>query len=59
MEIAKRRIGGVKQCPGRALPDFNSTPERQPAASLGYANKECSNLFGYQKAKTSFLASGF
>lgn len=51
MQIAKRRIGVVKQCHGHSLPDFNSTPESQPAARLGCVIKECSNLLWVLKGE--------
>ena len=50
-EIARRRIGIVKQCHGRSLSDFKSTPESQPAARLGCAIKECSNLLWVSKGE--------
>lgn len=51
VEIAKRRIGAVKQCHGRPLPDSNSTPESQAPARLGCTIKECSNLSWVSKGE--------
>lgn len=59
MEIAQRRVGVVKQCHGCSLPDFNSTPESQPAATLGWRLRNAVNFCGYQKVKKSLLALGF
>lgn len=51
VEIAKRRIGAVKQCHGHSLPDPNITPESQALARLGCVIKECSNLLWVSKGE--------
>lgn len=59
VDIAKRRIGVVKQGHSPYLLDFNSAPQSQPTARLGCTVKDYSNLLWVSKGEKVILASGF